>query len=322
MLGFSTCLPSSLCLLPSSETCFGLRFVLLWTVDHQPALHSTTIPSFSNLPAALCCRLPLLLNHSVCLFLQMPAELHKQQLLTGELALAGCRFMRLEAAHELAKQLHLLLDDEGYCPSLNLAALPAPHALGLGVPALLRKGLGLDLQNPAIRFPEPSAADSLCNLSWDEYTAVSADQSMCGDWQFCYWVGDATWVPAPFGKFSTSELAAVLTPDAVLASLANGIWGRALITAAQEQGVQMGSSASLSTQQDAAAAAQQQLQRGGALGAAAAGMPDAVKALLEDSMGGRDFRARMRQFSSAVAEVRSNLIGGGSVQPAPGTQNN
>lgn len=247
----------------------------------------------------------------------MPAELHKQQLLTAELALAGCRFMRLEAAHELAKQLHVLLDDEGYCPSLNLAALPAPHALGLGVPALLRKGLGLDLQNPAIRIPESSATDSLCNLSWEEYTAVSADQSMCGDWQFCYWVGDATWVPAPFGKFSTSELAAVLTPDAVLASLANGIWGRALITAAQEQGVQVGS-ARPSTQQEAAQ--QQQLQRSGALGAAAAGMPEAVKALLEESMGGSNFRARMRQFSSAVAAVRSNLIGG-SV-PAPGTQNN
>jgi hypothetical protein len=247
----------------------------------------------------------------------VPAEQHKQQLLAAELALAGCRFLRLEAAHQLAKQLHLLLDDEGYCPSLNLASLPAPHALGLGVPALLREGLGLDLHNPVLRSMEGSATDSFCNLNWEEYSTVSADQSMCGDWQFCYWVGDATWVPAPFGKFSTSELAAVLTPEVVLASLANGIWGRALINAAQEQGVPVGSASRASTQEGGAA---QQQHSGGALGAAATGMPEAVKALLEESMGGSSFRARMRQFSSAVAAVRSNLVGG-SV-PAPGTQNN
>lgn len=247
--------------------------------------------------------------------LQMPADQYKQQQLEAELALAGCRFLRIEAVQQLAKQLHILLDDEGYCPSLNLAALPAPHALGLRVPQLLREGLGLDLQNPNIRAPKPT--DSLCNLDWEEYTVASADQSMCGDWQFCYWVGDATWVPAPFGKFSTQELAAVLIPEVVLASLYNGIWGRALVTAAQEQGLPVGTPA------QQAAAQQQQLSA--VTGAAAAGMPGAVKALLEESMGlqaGNTFKARMRQFSAAVAAVRTNLMGGSVPAPGASVQSN
>jgi hypothetical protein len=240
----------------------------------------------------------------------MPADQYKQQQLEAELALSGCRFMRFDASQQLAKQLHILLDDEGYCPSLNLAALPAPHALGLRVPQLLREGLGINLQNPAIQTHGPSD-DTLCNLSWDEYTAVSADQSMCGDWQFCYWVGDATWVPAPFGKFSTSELAAVLTQDVMLASLYNGIWGRALVSAAQEQGLTVGA-----PQQQGAAAGAAQL---GGVAGAAAGVPEAVKALLEDSIGlhaGRNFRAHVQQFSAAIAAVRNNVVG--APAPAPG----
>jgi hypothetical protein len=229
----------------------------------------------------------------------MPADQYKQEILEAELALSGCRFMRIEASNQLAKQLHILLDDEGYCPSLNLSALPAPHALGLGVPQLLHEGLGINLQNPVIRTEGPSTGT--CNISWDEYTTLSADQSLCGDWQFCYWLGDASWVPAPFGKFSTNELAALLTPETILSSLAWGIWGRALVTAAQEQGLPVGTA---QQQQQAAAAAQQRSGRA----AAAAGMPEAMKALLEDSVAGKDFRARMRQFSAAVASVRNNII--------------
>jgi hypothetical protein len=234
----------------------------------------------------------------------MPAEQYKQEHLEAELALSGCRYMRIEASNQLAKQLHILLDDEGYCPSLNLSALPAPHALGLGVPQLLHEGLGINLQNPVLRTEGPSAAT--CSISWDEYTTLSADQSLCGDWQFCYWLGDATWVPAPYGKFSTSELAALLTPDTILSSLTWGIWGRALVTAAQEQGLPVGTAQQQQAAAAAAAAAQQ--RSGSAAPAAAGGMPEAMKALLEDSVAGKDFRARMRQFSAAVASVRNNII--------------
>ena len=236
--------------------------------------------------------------------MQVSPEQYKQQQLEAELALAGCRFLRLQSAEQLAKQLHILLDAEGYSPTLDLAALPAPHALGLRVPQLLRKGLGINLQDPAIRVPSADGS-SFCNLNWEEYSAMSADQSMCGDWQFCYWVGDATWVPAPFGKFSTAELAAVLTPEVVLASLTNGIWGRALVTAAQEQGLLVGA-AQPAAVAAAAAAAQQQLS---AVAGAAASVPETVKVLLEESMASNSFRARVRQFSSAVAAVRSNIVG-------------
>lgn len=249
---------------------------------------------FNPLTASCTCSavlVPCLVLHR----LQLPSEQCKQQQLKAELALSGCRFLRLQGAEQLAKQLHILLDAEGYSPTLDLSALPAPHALGLRVPQLLRQGLGLDLQNPAIRVA--TGDDSYCNLNWDEYSTLSADQSMCGDWQFCYWVGDATWVPAPFGKFSTSELAAVLTPEVVLASLCNGIWGRALLAAAQEQGMPVGT-----PQQQAAAAAQQQLS-------VAAGVPETVKALLEEGLSSGSFQAHVRQFSSAVAAVRSNIVG-------------
>jgi len=253
----------------------------------------------------------------MCLNRQMPIEQYKQQELEAELALSGCRFMRIEASQQLAKQLHTLLDDEGYCPSLNLGTLPAPHALGLRVPQLLREGLGLDLQNPTIR--SPASADELCNLPWEQYNLLSADQSMCGDWQFCYWVGDATWVPAPFGKFSTHELAALLTQDTMLASLFNGIWGRALVSAAQEQGLSVAATQPQQQQQ------QQPVQQLGTAAGAAAGMPEAVKQLLEESMGlqaGTTFRARVHQFSAAVAAVRSAMLGGAMPAPNAGVHGN
>lgn len=247
---------------------------------------------------------------------QMPAEQYKQQHLEAELALSGCRFMRIEAAQQLAKQLHILLDNEGYCPSLNLASLPAPHALGLRIPQLLREGLGLDLQNPVLRSMDAASTASMQHLSWDEYSALSADQSMCGEWQFCYWVGDATWVPAPFGKFSTHELYSVLSRDVMLASLPNGIWGRALVAAAQEQA---GLQVATSTQQEATHAAQQQLSTAAAAAAAASSMPEAVRALINESTAGASssrFASRVREFSNVVAAVRSTLAG----RPVPSTQ--
>jgi hypothetical protein len=251
--------------------------------------------------------------------------------LEARLALAGCRYLRLEAAHELARQLHVLLDDKGHCPSLNLTNLPAPHALGLPVPSLLQQGLGLDLANPAIRGGPPSAhpkrdanaAQALSGLSWDEYEAHASDASMCGDWAFTYWHGDATFSPAPYGKFSTAELVALLTPAVVLTSLPNGIWGRALVTAAHEYGLRLDVCTSAAQQ----ASSQAKANAAAAVAAAAGGiMPGAaVKQLLEGSMGlpAKGVRARVREFSAAVAQVRAAMLAdGGSGAPEPSAQGN
>lgn len=245
--------------------------------------------------------------HAALSCIHAPPQQHQRQLIHARLALAGCRYLRIETSKDLGRQLHILVDDEGYSPVLNLSNLPAPHALGLPVAQLLRQGLGVDLAHPAIRASHAPAA-TLSNLSWEDYEHVSADTSMCGDWLFCYWVGDATWVPAPYGKFSTPELVALLTPATILTSLANGIWGRALVTAAHEYGLSL----------DCGNGQQQQYQYGNniqPLQASGSGMNEAMKHLLEESIAlpAKGVRARVRQFSVAVAQARAAMLGPAAV---------
>lgn len=162
-----------------------------------------------------------------------------QQHLNGRLALCGCRYLRLEASANLAKQVHLLLDCQGFEPAIKLAALPQPHTLGLNFPQLLQQGLGLDLVNPKVRAVPAEQLQCLQALPFEEYHAVvTSDAALSGEcWAFDYWGNCASLAPAPFAKFGTGELAALLTQETTLASLENGVWGRALVAAATEAGL-------------------------------------------------------------------------------------
>ncbi|KAF6263331.1 hypothetical protein COO60DRAFT_1624616 [Scenedesmus sp. NREL 46B-D3] len=162
-----------------------------------------------------------------------------KQHLDARLALSGCRYLRFEAAGNLAKQVHLLFDSQGYAFAVNVAALPQPHVLGLNFGQILQPGLGLDLLNPQFR-PEPQEkVQSLRTVPFEEYHAIiTSNAALSGEcWEFDFWSNDATLVPAPFAKFGTDELKALLTSEAVLGSLENGVWGRAMLAAAAEVGL-------------------------------------------------------------------------------------
>jgi hypothetical protein len=164
-----------------------------------------------------------------------------QQHLNGRLALCGCRYLRLEASANLAKQVHLLLDCQGFEPAINVAALPQPHTLGLNFAQMLQKDLGLDLANPQVRPVPEEQLLCLQAVPFEEYHAVvTTDAALSGEcWAFDYWGNAASLMPAPFAKFGTGELTALLTKNAVLDSLENGVWGRALVAAATEVGLSL-----------------------------------------------------------------------------------
>ncbi|KAF8066380.1 cardiolipin hydrolase [Scenedesmus sp. PABB004] len=158
-----------------------------------------------------------------------------RQALAARMSLAGCRYLRIEAAKGLARRVHQLLDGEGHAPGLDLDALPQPHTTGLNFGSLLESRLGLDLASPAPLRSAPAA--SLAGLSWDDYHAASTDPGLQADEVCHFWNNTASLVPAPHAKFSTASLAAHLGPELVLSSLPNGVWGRALVGAAIEVGL-------------------------------------------------------------------------------------
>jgi hypothetical protein len=137
--------------------------------------------------------------------------------------------------------VHLLLDCQGFEPAINISALPQPHTLGLNFAQMMQHGLGLDLANPQVR-PVP-AEQLLClqAVPFEAYhAAMTSDAALSGEcWAFDYWGNCASLAPAPFAKFGTGELTALLTRDAVLDSLENGVWGRALVAAATEAGLSL-----------------------------------------------------------------------------------
>ncbi|KAF6263370.1 hypothetical protein COO60DRAFT_459047 [Scenedesmus sp. NREL 46B-D3] len=162
-----------------------------------------------------------------------------QQHLEARLALSGCCYLRFEAAANLAKQVHLLLDCQGFKPAINVAALPQPHVLGLNFGQILQQGLGLDLTDPQVRLVPQEQLQCLQAVPFEEYHAVvTSDAALSGEcWAFDYWGNGASLAPAPFAKFGTCELTALLTREAVLGSLENGVWGRAMLAAATEVGL-------------------------------------------------------------------------------------
>lgn len=170
-------------------------------------------------------------------------------MLQARLALSGTRYLRMDAAASLAVALHDLVDGRGTRPELNWGALPPRHALGLCLAGLLQRGLGVGAAVAAAASiaaaattsssgagEEDRGAGALC-VTWDEYAATAADSSLCGDWEFSYWRGDARHVPAPHAKFGTAALCELFTPALVLSSLEDGVWGRALVAAAADAGL-------------------------------------------------------------------------------------
>jgi hypothetical protein len=135
--------------------------------------------------------------------------------------------------------VHLLFDCQGFEASIKLDALPQPHTLGLNFAQLLQQGLGLELANPQVRAIPEEQLQGLQAVPFEEYhAAVTSDAALSGEcWLFDYWGNCASLAPAPFAKFGTGELAALLTPKAIMDSLENGVWGRALVAAATEVGL-------------------------------------------------------------------------------------
>eukprot|EP00775_Hariotina_reticulata_P002744 gene2744-3038_t len=95
--------------------------------------------------------------------------------------------------------------------------------------------------------PAPSSSSSvlevkgLQDLDCPAYLATLTDASLSGSWEFGYWDGTASFLPAPHSKgFSTMQLQQLLSPEVVLASLGTGAWGRALQAAATLSGVTIG----------------------------------------------------------------------------------
>ncbi|KAF6265542.1 hypothetical protein COO60DRAFT_1697805 [Scenedesmus sp. NREL 46B-D3] len=162
-----------------------------------------------------------------------------QKHMKARLALSGCGYLRIEAANNLAKQLHLLLDCQGFEPTIDVAALPQPHMVGLNFAQILQQGLGLDLTNPQVWIMPEERLRSMQGISADAYySIISSDAALSGDcWIFDYWSNSASLAPAPFAKFGTCQLKVLLTPEAVLGSLENGVWGRAMLAAAAEAGL-------------------------------------------------------------------------------------
>ncbi|KAF6263371.1 hypothetical protein COO60DRAFT_1635207 [Scenedesmus sp. NREL 46B-D3] len=66
---------------------------------------------------------------------------------------------------------------------------------------------------------------------------AEAQQPANDCWEFDFWSNDAALAPAPFAEFRTGELTALLTREAVLGSLENGVWDRAMLAAAAEVGI-------------------------------------------------------------------------------------
>lgn len=157
---------------------------------------------------------------------------------------------------------------------------------------MLQQGLGLDLQSPALKTLSDHELQDLQCLSWDEYHVKATDHSIVGEWQFCFWYGNASLVPAPYGKFSTGQLAALLTPEVVLGSLPNGVWGRALVAAAIEVGVVLESWAEPSRVMAGA----------GHVGSASAWM------FFESQVGVQGNLQKVRQMALAVAAAAVTIV--------------
>lgn len=189
-------------------------------------------------------------------------------------------------------QVHMLVDDCGHTPDLNMKSLPQPHAVGINLPQLLQQGLDLDLQNPTIKSLSEEELQDLQGLNWSDYLTKSMDHNLVGEWKFSYWFGDASLVPAPHGKFSTAQLAGLLTPSVVLASLPNGVLGRSLVAAAIEVGVVLESWAEPSRAMAGA----------GHVGSASAWM------FLENRLRGHGNLQKVRQLALAVAAVAVTMV--------------
>ncbi|KAF6254474.1 hypothetical protein COO60DRAFT_1540851 [Scenedesmus sp. NREL 46B-D3] len=111
--------------------------------------------------------------------------------------------------------------------------------VGLNFAQILQQGLGLDLDNPQVWTMPEERLQSMQGISADKYhSIITSDAALSGDcWIFDYWSNSASLAPAPFAKFGTCQLKALLTPEDVLGSLENGVWGRAMLAAAAEAGL-------------------------------------------------------------------------------------
>ncbi|KAF6263372.1 hypothetical protein COO60DRAFT_1635208 [Scenedesmus sp. NREL 46B-D3] len=210
----------------TAAVCAYLDLVLLDIVDKAWQQHKEELEQSLNVAAAQ--------SHLT----SRTSHLAKQHL-DARLALSGCRYLRFEAAGNLAKQVHLLFDSQGYAYTVNVAALPQPHVLGLNFGQILQQGLGLDLTDPQVRLVPQEQLQCLQAVPFEKYHAVvTSDAALSGEcWAFDYWGNGASLAPAPFAKFGTGELTALLTREAVLGSLENGVWGRAMLAAAAEVGI-------------------------------------------------------------------------------------
>jgi hypothetical protein len=132
-----------------------------------------------------------------------------------------------------------------------LLAVPGSSDIGISFAELLQPHLDGHPATPAGPLTpahasltgdaSPTAAPStdtttdtniLQDLDWETYLATLTDVHLVGSWEFGYWDGAATFVPAPYAKgFSTLQLQHLLSPEVVLASLDKGVWGRALMAA-------------------------------------------------------------------------------------------
>lgn len=200
--------------------------------------------------------------------------------------------LTVEVGRTVLLQVHMVVDECGHQADLNLTSLPQPHTIGINFPQLLQQGLGLNLQNPAVRVLTESETQALQGLTWEDYHTQSMNQQLVGEWRFCFWSGHASLVPAPYGKFSTEELAALLTPELVLSSLPNGVWGRALVAAAIEVGVVL----------DCWAEPTRVMQGAGHVGSASAWM------FFESQFGVQDNMQKVRQLALAVAATAVTVM--------------
>lgn len=207
------------------------------------------------------------------------------------MALCGCRYLRISAVNELAQQVHQLLDQEGHHPDLNLAALPQPHTIGLNFSQVLQQGLGLNPESPAIRSLTEQEVQELQHLPFEAYHAKASLASMCGDWEYCYWSNQASFVPAPYAKFGTKELAGLLKPEVVLSSLHNGVWGRLVMAAGRGVGLALDRHTALG----AAERPEAVMAGAGSVGSASAWL--FLQHKLSDPKGGL---VKMRSFALAV----------------------
>ncbi|KAF6254472.1 hypothetical protein COO60DRAFT_317844 [Scenedesmus sp. NREL 46B-D3] len=96
--------------------------------------------------------------------------------------------------------------------------------VGLKSAQILQDGIGLDLTNPQVWTMPEERLQSMQGISADTYQAL---QSLHWHWQICF-TGATS-----FAKFGTCELKALLTREAALGSLENGVLVRAMLPAAE-----------------------------------------------------------------------------------------